>query len=94
MRANIPYLNEIPQDHVPVGLQHSKGHEEHELRAVVICPENFPQPKDILKGKLPLEGNENPSTRSTSVMDPMQRKYGTTYRKQKNRFKPSAFSAP
>ena len=58
---NVAHLYEIPQNHVPMRLEDGQGNKQHELGAVVVRPEHFPQPQDVFELKLPLEGNEDPS---------------------------------
>ena len=40
---------------------HPTGSRQHKLGAVVVCPEDFPEAKDVLKWKFPLEGYKDPS---------------------------------
>ena len=37
------------------------------MRAVVVCPENFPKAKDVLERELALEGDEDPSEKSFAL---------------------------
>ena len=55
------YLDEISQDHIPMRFEYSQSNEQDKLGAVVVCPEDFPEAKDVLKWKFPLEGYKDPS---------------------------------
>ncbi len=44
-----------------MGFQNGQRHEEDELVAIVIGPSDLPKSKNVIKGELSFEGDENPS---------------------------------
>lgn len=47
--------------------EHGEGYEQDEACAIVICPENLPQPEDIAEWELSLESDEDPSKAEEEV---------------------------
>lgn len=54
-RLIVAHLDQVSQDHVPVGLEHGEGDEEDELGAVVVGPEDFPEAEDVFERELAFE---------------------------------------
>jgi hypothetical protein len=44
-----------------VRLQDSESHEEHEVIAVIVSPQNFPQAHDVVEWKFTLERDKHPT---------------------------------
>ena len=57
------HLHQIAQNHIPMTLQHRKGDEQHKFVAIVIRPQHFPQPEDVIERELALERYEDPSAK-------------------------------
>ena len=55
------HLNQVSQDHVPVGLEDGEGDEEDELGTVVVGPEDFPQTQHLFEREFAFECDEYPS---------------------------------
>jgi hypothetical protein len=75
-----------------VGLEHRKCHKKDKLVAVIIGPQHFPQSKNILELKFAFKGDKDPATFKSRYLASIEHGDGT-HRKQKNRFRPSVFSA-